>query len=162
MSEIFRLPSEFSPDTAKNFIKVAEGLRLQAYQCTAGRWTIGYGHARGVKRGDRITEEEAERILDKDLKECHRAVCRHVKQCTEGQYIALMSFVFNFGANSFSSSTLLKLHNAEVYEAAADQFERWIYSTDPKTGKKGPDSRLIPRRREEKKQYLRGLVCKLS
>lgn len=93
--------------------------------------------------------------MDKDLKECHRAVCRRVKQCTEGQYIALMSFVFNFGANSFSSSTLLKLHNAEVYEAAADQFERWIYSTDPKTGKKGPDSRLIPRRREEKKQYLR-------
>lgn len=50
MSEIFRLPSEFNPDTAKNFIKVAEGLRLQAYQCTAGRWTIGYGHARGVKK----------------------------------------------------------------------------------------------------------------
>lgn len=48
MSEIFRLPSEFSPDTAKNFIKVAEGLRLQAYQCTAGHWTIGYGHTRGV------------------------------------------------------------------------------------------------------------------
>ena len=158
MSEIFRLPQEFDPKIAALFIKVSEGLELQAYQCSAGVWTIGYGHARGVKRGDRITEEEAERILDKDLKECHRAVCKYVKQCTEGQYIAMMSFVFNFGASSFSSSTLLKLHNAEVYEAAADQFERWIYSTDPKTGKKGPDSRLIPRRRQEKKQYLRGLV----
>lgn len=158
MSEIFRLPSEFSPDTAKNFIKVAEGLKtsgLSMYSGSLDHWLRTHSRR---KRGDRITEEEAERILDKDLKECHRAVCRRVKQCTEGQYIALMSFVFNFGANSFSSSTLLKLHNAEVYEAAADQFERWIYSTDPKTGKKGPDSRLIPRRREEKKQYLRGLV----
>ena len=158
MSEIFRLPSEFSPNIAKNFIKVAEGLRLQAYQCSAGRWTIGFGHARGVKRGDRITEEEAERILDKDLKECHRAVCKYVKQCTEGQYIAMMSFVFNFGASSFSSSTLLKLHNAEVYEAAAEEFGRWVYATDLKTGKKIVSNGLVTRRREEKKQYLRGLV----
>lgn len=162
MSEIFRLPSEFSPDTAKNFIKVAEGLRLEAYYCTAGQLTIGYGHCGGVKKGDRITEEEAERLLEKDLKECHRALLKWVHQCTEGQYIALMSFVFNFGETRFALSTLLTLHNQEKYKEAAEQFERWIYSKDPKTGKKGPDNRLIPRRREEKKQYLRGLVCKLS
>ena len=158
MSETFRLPCEFSPDVAKAFIKVAEGLRLGAYCCSAGVWTIGYGHTGGVKNGDRITEEEAEHLLEKDLKNCHRALVKWVKQCTEGQYIALMSFIFNFGETRFACSTLLTLHNQEKYKEAAEQFERWIYSKDPKTGKKGPDSRLIPRRREEKKQYLRGLV----
>ena len=157
MSE-FRLPSEFSPDIAKNFIRIAEGLSLQAYQCSAGRWTIGYGHTGGVKRGDRITEEEADRLLEKDLKECHRALHKWVRQCTEGQYIAMMSFVFNFGEMRFANSTLLTLHNQEKYKEAAEQFERWIYSTDPKTGKKIVSNGLVTRRREEKKQYLRGLV----
>lgn len=158
MSEIFRLPHEYSVEVAKNFIKVAEGLRLSAYQCSAGVWTIGFGHARGVKRGDRITEERAEELLEKDLKECKRVLCKWVKQCTEGQFIALMSFVFNFGETRFATSTLLELHNQEQYKDAAKQFERWVYSRDPKTGKKSVDTRLVPRRRNEAKQYLRGLV----
>ncbi|WP_289168929.1 lysozyme [uncultured Parasutterella sp.] len=158
MSEIFRLPSEFSPDVAKNFIKVAEGLKLEAYRCSAGVWTCGYGHARGVKRGDRITEEEADRLLEKDLKECHRALHKWVRQCTEGQYIAMMSFVFNFGETRFANSTLLTLHNQEKYKEAAEEFGRWVYATDPKTGKKVVSNGLVTRRREEKKQYLRGLV----
>lgn len=158
MSEIFRLPSEFSPDVAKNFIKVAEGLRLEAYSCTAGVKTIGYGHTGGVKPGQKITLEEAERLLEKDLKECHRVLKRWVHCCTEGQFIALMSFVFNFGETKFATSQLLKLHNLELYSAASEEFERWIKVRDPKTGKKVPDNRLLGRRREEKKQYLRGLV----
>ena len=30
-------------------IKDFEGLELQAYQCAAGVWTIGYGHTKGVQ-----------------------------------------------------------------------------------------------------------------
>lgn len=157
MSEIFRLPSEFAPSVAAPFIKVAEGLRLQAYQCSAGHWTIGFGHTRGVKKGQKVTEEEAEALLEKDLKERHRVLGKRVNQCTEGQYIALMSFVFNFGETKFAGSSLLKFHNAENYKAAAEEFGRWIYVTDPKTGKKVPSNGLITRRKEEKKQYLRGL-----
>lgn len=29
-------------------IKQFEGCRLAAYQCSAGAWTIGYGHTAGV------------------------------------------------------------------------------------------------------------------
>lgn len=42
-----------------NLIKQFEGVRLTAYRCPAGVYTIGYGHTRGVKRGMKITEEEA-------------------------------------------------------------------------------------------------------
>ena len=40
-------------------IKQFEGLRLQAYQCSAKVWTIGYGHTTNVSAEDVITEEEA-------------------------------------------------------------------------------------------------------
>ena len=33
---------------ALNAIKEFERLRLQAYKCPAGVWTIGYGHTDGV------------------------------------------------------------------------------------------------------------------
>ena len=44
-----------------------EKLCLNAYQCPADVWTIGYGHTAGVKRGDTITPEQAEAMLRADL-----------------------------------------------------------------------------------------------
>jgi len=40
-----------------NLIEHFEELRLQAYQCSAGVWTIGYGHTAGVRSGDIIDVE---------------------------------------------------------------------------------------------------------
>lgn len=34
-------------------IKRMEGCILSAYQDSVGVWTIGYGHTKGVKKGDR-------------------------------------------------------------------------------------------------------------
>ena len=55
-------------------IQKSEGLRLAAYRCTAGRLTIGFGHncdtspVPGVSKvGDRITREQADDLLSKDL-----------------------------------------------------------------------------------------------
>lgn len=45
-----------------------EGVRLNAYQDSKGVWTIGYGHTQGVKRGDRITKEQAAAFLAEDMK----------------------------------------------------------------------------------------------
>ena len=50
-----------------NLIKQFEGVRLTAYKCPAGMYTIGYGHTRGVTRGMKITEEEASAYLASDL-----------------------------------------------------------------------------------------------
>lgn len=37
-------------------IKEFEGCSLTAYKCPAGKMTIGYGHTKGVKNGQKITQ----------------------------------------------------------------------------------------------------------
>jgi len=55
-------------------VKAEEGLRLQAYYCTAGKKTIGYGRCidvnpyfEGNRIPDEITKDQAEAILAFDL-----------------------------------------------------------------------------------------------
>ena len=44
-------------------LKIDEGCRFTAYQDTVGVWTIGYGHTGGVKKGDKITQKDADDLL---------------------------------------------------------------------------------------------------
>ena len=83
-----------------NLIKEFEGLRLTAYRCPAGVYTIGYGHTRGVKRGMKITEEEASAYLTADLRNSEKAVERYnsIYHWNQNEYDALVSFTFNCGA----------------------------------------------------------------
>lgn len=83
-----------------NLIKEFEGLRLTAYRCPAGVYTIGYGHTRGVKRGMKITEEEASAFLTADLRNSERAVERYngIYHWSQNEFDALVSFTFNCGA----------------------------------------------------------------
>ena len=50
-------------------IKKFEGVSLSAYQDSKGVWTIGYGHTKDVKKGDRITQYQAEQFLREDLQQ---------------------------------------------------------------------------------------------
>jgi lysozyme len=107
-------------------IKSFEGLELEAYLCPADVWTIGYGHTKGVKEGDTVTKEEAEKLLDEDLAFFRNGVKRLVKvDLNENQFGALVSFAYNLGLGSLESSTLLKMLNAGDYDGAADQLLRW-------------------------------------
>ena len=83
-----------------NLIKQFEGVRLTAYKCPAGVYTIGYGHTRGVKRGMKITEEEASAYLTADLLNSEKAVERYdsVYHWNQNEFDALVSFTFNCGA----------------------------------------------------------------
>lgn len=85
-----------------NLIKEFEGLRLTAYRCPAGVYTIGYGHTRGVKRGMKITEEEASAFLTADLLNSEKAVERYnsVYHWNQNEFDALVSFTFNCGATN--------------------------------------------------------------
>ena len=56
-------------DAALELIKRHEGLRLTAYKCPAGVWTLGYGHTRYVRQGQQCTETQAEVWLMDDLRE---------------------------------------------------------------------------------------------
>ena len=113
-----------------NLIKQFEGLRLEAYQCSAGVWTIGFGHTGSdVYKGLTITQEKAENLLKIDLTIHCNNISKLVKvKLNQNQFDALVSFEFNIGYGNLSSSTLLKLLNKGDYMGAANQFERWVYA----------------------------------
>ena len=85
-----------------NLIKQFEGVRLTAYKCPAGVYTIGYGHTRGVTRGMKITEEEASAYLTADLRNSEKAVERYdsIYHWNQNEFDALVSFTFNCGATN--------------------------------------------------------------
>lgn len=126
-------------------IKQFEGLRLQAYPCSAGVWTIGYGHTAGVQSGDVITAPQADAFLRDDVTLSERIVNKYVSvSLTQYQFDALVSFTFNLGSGDLRASTLLKKLNAGDTAGAAGEFLRWVNAG----GKKRPG--LIRRREAEK------------
>ena len=128
-----------------DLIKEFEGLRLTAYRDAAGVLTIGYGHTKGVKENDRITAAQAERFLIDDIK-AHAAPVINlvVVPLNQNQFDALVSFVYNLGGSAFANSTLLKHLNYGDYDAAAGEFDKWIYAS----GK--PLNGLVKRRAKER------------
>lgn len=107
-------------------IKNYEGLHLAPYLCAAKIWTIGYGHTRTVHVGMQITPDQADQLLDDDLRLTERAVQRAVQvPLNDNQFAALVSFTFNVGINNFQNSTLLKLLNRGWYEQVPAQLMRW-------------------------------------
>lgn len=112
-------------------IKEFEGCKLTAYQDNVGVWTIGYGwtqpvDGKPIRAGMTIKQETAERLLKTGLISYESDVSRLVKVgLTQGQFDALVSFTYNLGARSLSTSTLLRKLNAGDYAGAADEFLRW-------------------------------------
>lgn len=112
-------------------IKEFEGCKLTAYQDSVGVWTIGYGWTQPVdgtpiRAGMTIKQETAERLLKTGLVSYESDVSRLVKVgLSQGQFDALVSFTYNLGARSLSTSTLLRKLNAGDYAGAADEFLRW-------------------------------------
>ena len=110
-------------------IKEFEGLRLKAYLCPGGVWTIGYGHTAGVKSGMVITEAQAEEYLKADLIVFERYLNGLGLALNQNQFDALVSFIYNVGTGNFSSSTLLRKVRANPQEnSIMDEFLRWVYS----------------------------------
>lgn len=85
---------------AIDLIKQFEGCRLEAYKCPAGVPTIGYGHTKGVKMGQKITQEKAYELLAEDLKAFCKKVDKYDKiyHFTNNEYNALLSFCYNIGS----------------------------------------------------------------
>lgn len=136
-------------------IKYYEGLRLKAYQDTGGVWTIGYGHTSAaggmrVYAGLAITHDQAEQLLKDDLARMTYPVIDDLVKVplSQGQFDALCSFIYNLGATQVSTSTLLKRLNQGNYDAAAEQFGRWIYDNGQKL------NGLIARRTAERNLFL--------
>ena len=82
-----------------NLIKQFEGLRLNAYRCPAGKWTIGYGHTKGVKKGMYISEAVATHFLIEDVQRVEPTINSYdgIYHWTQNEFDALASFAFNCG-----------------------------------------------------------------
>lgn len=107
----------YPPETAAPFIAVQEGFKSKAYKCPAGVWTIGYGHTKNVHQGDTVTRAEAYELLRQDLIQTQEELLTLVNvDVTENQFIALMSFVYNFGLTKCRTYTLFKKINAQDIE----------------------------------------------
>ena len=137
-----------STDKAINLIKSFEQLRLNSYRCPAGVWTIGYGHTDGVNQGMLITEKTADAFLRQDIRNAEHCVNQMGVDLTQGQFDALVSFVFNIGVQAFRISTLRRLIMSNPDDLKiADEFRRWVYAGN----KKLPG--LIKRREKEIELY---------
>ena len=113
----------------KLLIKDFEGLRLKAYLCAAGVPTIGWGHTKGVRLGQTITEAQAEDLLVEDIAPIERQLNRLGVNFRQGQFDALVSWIFNLGATTFSNSTLCKrIKEGAADQQVADEIVKWVYA----------------------------------
>ena len=114
-----------------DLIKRSEGFRPRTYPDAAGYPTIGYGHRLAAAEcyPDGITEQQAEVILLWDVREAAQAVERLVRvPLAQGQFDALVDFVFNLGAARLQDSTLLRDLNAGQYDHAAAGLLQWVHA----------------------------------
>lgn len=104
----------------------SEVLRLTAYLCPAGKWTIGWGHTGSdVHEGLSISEGKARTLLQQDVRFVEDNLDLLLPDLTDNQFSALVSLIFNIGLGNFVNSTLFKkLRNGDVMGAALE-FPRW-------------------------------------
>lgn len=102
-----------------------EEFRPYAYVCPAGLWTIGYGHAGGVKPTDKIGLTQGEEYLRQDLATVEKCLNALKLELNQNQYDALCSLIFNIGTGNFLRSTLLKCLQAKQYDKASAEFLKW-------------------------------------
>lgn len=125
------------PDTAIDLIRRFEGLRLDAYRCPAGVWTIGYGHTAALgepipRLGMVITEDAAETILRADVADVAERIRPLITvELTDNQFGALVSFAFNLGVRAFDGSTLRQVLNQGQYAAVPNELLRWVKGGRP-------------------------------
>lgn len=143
-------------ESGRQFIKGFEELRLVVYKDRVGKWTIGWGHTYGVtEKTAPIDEHQAEVFFRADCNPCEDIVSKSVKvDLTQSEFNALVSLTFNIGVSAFHTSTMLKKLNTGDRQAAAQQFDRWIYGHDPETGEIEVIEDLVKRRVIEKALFL--------
>lgn len=140
--------------------KISEGFRSKLYNDAAGYCTIGYGHlikkesCDGTEKPEfrtSITEQRGEELLIEDMDWAKYSVMKSVSvDLTDGQFAALVDFVFNVGSGNFNRSTLLKKINAGLHSEVPFQLRRWVRAG----GKVWPG--LVTRREREIDLYLEG------
>lgn len=142
-------------------IQEFEGFSSKPYKCSAGVWTIGYGSTY-YPSGVRVTAKDApitmdyaeivqKNVIAKDYEPIINSLLKSAIDSgfvNQNMYDAMISLVYNIGADGFKRSSVLRhLKNGDKLKAA-DAFLLW----DKAGGKvlKG----LTRRREKERKLFL--------
>jgi lysozyme len=116
---------------ALDLIKEFEGYRSNAYLCSAGVPTIGWGSTfwedgSRVRLGQTITPERAHSLFSIVVESFADQVAKLIKvPVTDNQFGALVSLAYNIGIGAFKNSTLLRVLNQKNYQETANQLMRW-------------------------------------
>lgn len=121
---------QLAPDTpqATQLGALFESFRSTAYLDIAGVCTIGFGHTGpDVHMGMTCTRAQAIDTLNNDMTTDRNMVWRLVSDVAtmNDQLAAMTDLCFNIGIGNFRQSSVLRLHRAGQYDAAADAFLLW-------------------------------------
>tara|TARA_R110001599_G_scaffold111680_2_gene276203 strand:+ start:2423 stop:3919 length:1497 start_codon:yes stop_codon:yes gene_type:complete len=110
-------------NNTKQYLREVEDLSEEAYKDGKGN-SIGYGHSGpDVKTGDTITEEQAERLLDKDLKEKYALAKRLMPKFDTFPAPVQQQVLSSVYRGSLSGSPkTIKLINDGKFSEAAEEF----------------------------------------
>lgn len=146
-----------------NHIKDEEKLKLRAYSIGDGMITVGYGHAEpefssNYKVGDKISENEARKLLKSDLTIAADGVRKIFREwnkngkdvkITQEMFDALVSIAFNCGISNLRTSELIQDIKREDFVEAGKKIKTFNLS------KRFPG--LEQRREKESEMFLASL-----
>lgn len=133
-------------------LKSLEGCRLTAYKLSNEKYyTIGYGHyGADVKKGQTITQAQAEALFLKDLEKFEKHVdnvaVKKFGELTPNQHAALASYCYNRGLGGLREL----VNNSGSLQELGNNFPRyWGSNVTYKTA-------LINRRKKEQALFFKG------
>ena len=150
------MPYRYS-ENGKKLTEFYEGRKNQAYQDGGGIWTIGVGHAIGVKAGDGLTDDQVENIFSQDIITCEGQLNDLHLKINQQQFDALIDFIFEFGIGRFSTSTLFKEIRLNPNDPdIKNQFMRWTHGSE--NGAMVELDELVRRRMSDADMYFTGAL----
>lgn len=146
---------EMSEDGKSALIKYYEGLHLRAYYCPANVLTIGWGHTgKDVKQGMVISKEQAELLLNKDLRKFVMYSYNRIERgLLWNELDALTSFSFNLGSFNNAIKKQVELRNTNLVK-----LEIMKYTHARVKGKMTELRGLVLRRGKEANWYAKSIT----
>ena len=144
--------------TSIQFLIDQEGWANRVYRDSVGLPTVCVGVMdRSLVVGKYYSDEECVALTVKQLQAFIRVIDSSVTvPINDDMRTALVSLIYNIGADAFRRSTLLRKLNAGDYVGAANQFTVWVYGGP--SAKKVVIQGLLNRRLREQSLFRRGIA----